>query len=129
MTKALTFALLIALSAPVAARAQIAPPTRPGEAPFDYNRYASDQNRLEMERLRAEADQREAAARQMETEARLRSLRIQAARQPEPVQPPPSRILRSPQEERAARQAATARREATAAGVGQIDAWLDRPGS
>lgn len=128
MTKALTLALLFALAAPAAAQAQtVPPPIRPGEAPFDYNRYQADQNRLEMERLRAQADQREAYARQLEAEARERSQRIQAARLPEPVLPENARILRSPEEERARRQSATARREAVAAGVSQIDNWLDRP--
>lgn len=128
MTQALTLALLIALAAPVVAQAQtVPPPVRPGQAPFDGNRYQADQNRLEMERLRVQADQREAFARQLEADARQRSERLQAARQAEPIPPPASHHLRSPQEERAARQAATARRQAVAAGVGQIDAWLDRP--
>lgn len=128
MTKALVIAVAFAVATP--AGAQVPPyAPRPGEPAVDYNRYQADQNRLEMERLRAQADQREAQARQMETEARLRRLRIEAARQPEPIQPETRRRLRTPEEERAARQAATARREATAAGVGQIDHWLDRPGS
>lgn len=125
MTRAFILAVAFAVATPVVAQVPPYVP-RPGEAPFDYNRYQADQNRAEMERLRAQADQREASARQLETEARLRSLRIQAARPPEPVQPPGTRILRSPEEERATRRAATARRQTTAAGVGQIDAWLDR---
>jgi len=125
MTRALILAVAFAVASPVVA--QVPPVPRPGEAPFDYNRYEADRNRDEMQRLRADADRREAFARELEAEARLRSQRIQAARRPEPIQPRGYPILRSPEEERAARQAATARRQAVAAGVGQIDAWLDRP--
>lgn len=125
MTRALIIAAVLACAAPAAA--QTVPPIRPGQAPLDYGRYQADQNRLEMERLRLQADQREAFARQLETEGRLRSLQIQAARRPEPILPPGSRILRSPEEERARRHAATARGQAAAADASQIDAWLDRP--
>jgi hypothetical protein len=93
----------------------------------DPHRHQADQHRYEIDRLRAQADQREAFARQLQLETRLNRLEIEAARQPEPVQPSPSRALRSPEEERALRESATERGRATAAGVRQIDAWLDRP--
>lgn len=120
-------AAVVLLAAPAAAQAQSWPPPPPGASALDLNRYQADQNRYEMNRLRTQADQRESFARQLQLETRLNQLEIEAARQPEPVQPPAYRALRTPQEERAAREAATRRREATAAGVGQIDDWLDRP--
>ena len=125
MTRA---ALFLALAvAPVAgsAAAQTAPPYRtPGT---DLHRYQADRHRYEIDRLRAGADQRETFARQLQLESRLDRLEIEAARQPEPLQPSPYRILRSPEEERVQREDATRRRQATAAGVSQIDDWLDRP--
>ena len=105
--------------------AQTAPPYRSPGA--DLHRYQADQHRYEIDRLRARADQREAFARQLQLESRLNRLEVEAARQPEPIQPSPYRNLRSPEEERDVREAATERRRATAAGVSQIDAWLDRP--
>ena len=118
-------AALVLLAAPAAAQVQSRP--LPGASALDLNRYQADQHRYEMERLRSRADQRESFARQLQLETRLNRLEIEAARQPEPIQPPAYRALRTPEEERAAREAATRRREATAAGVGQIDDWLDRP--
>ncbi len=126
MTQALILALSLALAAPAAAQVP-PPPPRPGMPAIDYNRYLADQNRYETERLRAQAERREAFARQLESEARLRRLQVEAARPPEPVLPETARRLRPPEQERAARRSATDRRQATAAGVGQIDDWLDRP--
>ena len=125
MTRAL-LPLSLALAALAAsAEAQTIPPyVSPG---VDPHRYQAEQHRYEIDRLRARADQREAFARQLQLETRLNRLEIEAARQPEPLQPPPYRTLRSPEEERALREAATNRRRATAVGLGQIDAWLDRP--
>lgn len=125
MTRAL-IPLILALAAVAgSARAQIAPP--PFAPGVDPHRHQADQHRYEIDRLRAGADQREAFARQLRFETRLNRMEIEAARQPEPVQPPLSRVLRSPEEERAFRESATERRRAAAAGVSQIDAWLDRP--
>ncbi|WP_332639733.1 hypothetical protein [Brevundimonas sp.] len=118
-------AVLLMLAAPAPAPAQV-PQVRPGLSTPDLHRYQAEQHRYEIDRLRARADQREMDARLHETEARLNRLRIEAARQPEPVLPPPYRALRSPEEERALRLSAEQRRRATANGVGQIDAWLDR---
>ena len=119
-----------AAPAPAHAKSQIQPgqpQPRPGAPAFDPNRYQADQHRYEMDRLRAQADQREAFTRQVETETRLNRLRVETARPPEPLQPVPYRALRSPEEEQALRLSAGDRRRATSAGVGQIDAWLDRP--
>jgi len=117
---------LVLVAAP--AQAQIwQPPLRMGAPAFDPTRYQADQHRYEMDRLRAQADQREAFARQAQMETRLNRLRLEASRPAEPVQPAPWRALRSPEEERALRLSAGERHRATAAGVGQIDAWLNRP--
>lgn len=123
---ALRFALaLTALAAAPAAQAQIGQPG-PGASAADQHRYQADRNRQEMDRLRAQADQRDTFARQIALDSRLSRLRLEAARQPEPVQPPALRPLRSPEEERVARLSATERRRETTTVVGQIDAWLDR---
>lgn len=89
----------------------------PGATPLEQHRY-------ETQRLRAETDRREAEARmhRLETQARLRGL--EAARQPPPYIAPYPAI--TPEQARAAREAATARRQTVAAGTTQIDNWLDR---
>lgn len=125
MTAARALLAVAALAAAGSAQAQSWPPAA-GQT-VDPHRYQTDQHRYEIDRLRAQADQREAFARQLQLETRLNRLEIEAARQPELLPPPAYRPLRSPEEERALREAATERRRATAAGVGQIDAWLDRP--
>ena len=79
--------------------------------------YIADRQRLEMDRLRARAD-----ANRYEADRN----RFESRRQPAPAAEPSVRILRSPEEERAAREAATARRETVQGQTGQIDAWLDR---
>jgi len=117
--------LAVAVLAAGPAQAQSWPPSV--GLRVDPHRHQADQHRYEIDRLRAQADQREAFARQLQLETRLNRLEIEAARQPEPVLPPPLRALRSPEEERALRESAAERRRATAAGVSQIDAWLDRP--
>lgn len=119
-------ALIVFAATPALAQVQTWQP-RPGEPTIDPGRYQADQHRLEMERLRLQAEQRETFARQLEIEARLNRQRIEAARRPEPIQPPATRALRSPEEERALRLSASGRRAAAASDTGQIDAWLDRP--
>lgn len=120
--------ILIASAALAAASPALAQAIQPYTAPgTDQHRYQADQHRYEIDRLRERADQREAFARQLQLETRLNRLEIEAARQPEPLQPPPYRVLRSPEKERALRASATERRRATTADVTQIDAWLDRP--
>lgn len=121
---------LAIVTIPAEALAQTLPPawqTRPGALDVDAQRYRADQNRLEMERLRLGADQRRLEAQAGQVEARANRDRIVGARQPEPVQPQPLPTLRSPEQERAARQAAEQRRRTHNAVVCQIDAWLDRP--
>ncbi|MBW8304813.1 MAG: hypothetical protein K0M78_12960, partial [Brevundimonas sp.] len=95
----LTVALLAAAGA---AQAQVVP-YNPSPT-VDPHRYQADQHRYEIDRLRAQADQREAFARQLQLETRLNRLEIEAARQPDPTQPPTWRPLRSPGEERALRE-------------------------
>lgn len=119
-------ALTFLATASAAAQAQTWQP-HPGAPAVDQHRYQADQHRLEMDRLRAQADQRETFARRLELEARLNRQRIEAARLPEAILPPPVRELRSPENEGALRRSASARRAATTSAVGQIDAWLDRP--
>ncbi|MBU1385239.1 MAG: hypothetical protein KKG14_14335 [Alphaproteobacteria bacterium] len=124
MTRALIPLSLAFAALAGSAQAQTAPAyVAPGAS---LHRYQADQHRYEMDRLRARADQRETVVRQLQLETRLNRLEIEAARQPEPLQPAPYRVLRSPEEERALRESATERRRASAAGVGEIDAWLDR---
>ena len=108
--------LFSAFAAPAAA--QVAP--WPGATPLEQHRY-------ETERLRAEADRRQAEARlyQLESQARLRE--IEAARQPPLYVSSDDRPLGTPEQERAAREAATMRRRTVTAGATQIDDWLDRP--
>ncbi len=132
--KALLYPLLglglAVVAIPAEALAQTPPPawqTRPGALAVDAQRYRADQNRLEMQRLRLGADQRRLEAQLGQLEAQASRDRIVGARQPEPVQPRPLPALRSPEQERAARQAAEERRRTDSATVGQIDAWLDRP--
>lgn len=124
-------AFVAALTPPVMTQAPPPPPPAPpaygAGSSADLARYQADQHRYEMDRLRAQADQREAFARQLELETRINRQRLEAARQPEPVQPPAWRALRSPEEERTLRRAAEERRRATVDGTSQIDRWLDRP--
>ena len=122
MLKALSLALIVsALPAVAAAQAWA---VGPGQS-VDPHRYQTDQHRQAMQQLRNQADQREAMARQLDTETRLNRLQIEAARQPAPVVVAP-RKLDTPEQERLRREAATVRRQSTAAGVAEIDGWLDR---
>ena len=87
----------------------------------------AEAHRLALDQLRDQADRRAAFARQQAFETRLRRLELEAARQPAPLASPAGQRLGTPAQERARREAATARRHALAEGLGQIDAWLDRP--
>ena len=99
-----------------------------------YPRYGApgvgtgDMQRYEMERLRQQAQESETLARQQSLQTRLTLFEMQARRQAAPAAVPesPSPVLRSLERERAAREAATVRRQSTTEGVGQIDSWLDR---
>jgi hypothetical protein len=112
-------ALILCLAAAPAA-AQVRP-----YGPGAYGT-TGDIHRYEMDRLRARSDANEALARRQALETRLTLLELRARRQVTPLDPPAAPAARTPEQERSLRQAATARRETTAAGVGQIDAWLDR---
>jgi len=117
--KALALASLMAVLSvtPVLAQARSwAPYGTPG---IETQRYA-----IEQQRQQAEAS--EALARQQALQTRLTLMELQARRIPSPTPDNPTPALRSVEQERAARQAATARRQSTTQGVGQIDSWLDR---
>jgi hypothetical protein len=126
MSKA-SMAVIIALAAGSPVAAQTLPGVQqPGLSTFDRHRIEADRHRQEMDRLRMQSDQRQAFVRQLETDTRLNRLDAESRRQPDPYTPPATPRLRSPEEERAAREAATERRRRTSEEVGQIDAWLDR---
>ena len=103
-------------------------------APYGYpysGMTIGEQHRYEMDRVRARSDQAESFARQQRLETRQTLQALQARRQPEPYQPElyqpaPYAPLRTVEQARALREAATTRRETTQAGVDQIDAWLNR---
>jgi hypothetical protein len=80
-------------------------------------------DRIETQRLQSE--QQAAFARQLQMNARLTEMEVRAQRQPEPYIPLVD-VPASPDAQRRARAAATARREAVSSGVGQIDDWLAR---
>ncbi|RZJ05279.1 MAG: hypothetical protein EON89_04390 [Brevundimonas sp.] len=124
MSRTLILSLVLAAAA-TTAQAQAWSP-RPGAPAVDPHRYEVEQNRAATDRLRLQADQRELEARRQQLDTRLTRLGIEARRQPDLAPPPAYRALRSPEEERAWRESETQRRQATQAGVGQIDAWLDR---
>lgn len=124
MTRRSIFLALAFTVAAASAQARAAPQLGPG---VDPHRLQADQHRNEIDRLRAQTDRRAAFARQLQIETRLNRLDIEAARRPGLEPPPPYRAPGSPEVERALREAATVRRRDSVAGVGQIDAWLDRP--
>jgi hypothetical protein len=86
---------------------------------------ALETQRYAIERQRQQAEAAETLARQQQLQTRLTLMELQARRTPSPTQADPTPALRSPEQERAAREAATARRQVTTQGVGQIDNWLD----
>lgn len=119
---------LMLTAAPFAANAQTWPgwpgPPPPGYSPGSA---IADQHRYEMDRLRNQAAEREALAQQQRLQTQLTIQQLQAARQPTLPSPPPTAYVpRTLEQERQAREAQTARREAMVRGVTQIDAWLDR---
>ena len=126
MRRLILITLLMA-AAPLAATAQTWPgwpgPPPPG---YDPGSAIADQHRIEMDRLRGQAAEREAFARQQRLQTRLTIQQLEAARQPTPPLPPSTAYVRSPEEERQAREAQTARREEVVRGAAEIDAWLDR---
>lgn len=93
--------------------------TPAGASGLETQRYA-------IERQRQQAEAAEALARQQQLQTRLTLMELQARRIPTPTPDNPTPALRRPEQERAAREAATARRQAITNGVSQIDGWLDR---
>lgn len=121
MIRALALTALAAFSSP--ALAQIPPP---GASALDIHRYQLDQHRAAMAAQSSQSRLRELEARQIQLDARLTRFEVEARRPSALPDPAPSPIIRSPEQERAYREAATARRETRQEAVGQIDAWLDR---
>ncbi|MFC5346010.1 hypothetical protein ACETK8_05005 [Brevundimonas staleyi] len=113
-------AFILTTAAATGASAQVYQPGQPyiGDPMADRLR-----DRVEMQRLQSE--QQAQFARQQQLNARLTERDIQAQRQPEPYIPL-ANVPPSPDAQRRAREAATARREATVSGVTQIDDWLGR---
>ena len=126
MRRLILMTLLLA-AAPVATNAQTWPgwpgPPPPG---YDPGSAIADQHRIEMDRLRNQAAEREALAQQQRLQTQLTIQQLQGARQPALPPQPPTAYVRSPEQERQAREAQTARREEMVRGVTEIDAWLDR---
>ena len=126
MRRLILITLLMA-ALPLAANAQTWPgwpgPPPPG---YDPGSAIADQHRIEMDRLRNQAAERDALAQQQRLQTQLTIQQLQAARQPALPSPPPTVYARSPEEERQAREAQTARREEMTRSVTEIDAWLDR---
>ena len=116
---ALSLGLAFAIATPAAAQ------VFPGQ-PYIGDPLAAQQ-RYHMEMQRLQSAEQAAFARQHRLDARLTQLEIQSQRRPEPYIPLVPTVPRSPEAERQAREQATTLREATAAGVGQIDDWLARP--
>ena len=112
--------ILLALMTTTPALAQTPPWVQPGGASV------GEQHRYQADRQRAINDANAALARQQQLETRLTILELQSARQA-PLMPQSDwRALRTPEQERALREAATERRQTVVEGMGQIDAWLDR---
>jgi hypothetical protein len=123
-----TFALSTALVSGIlalsvsSAGAQVRPWTplgTSGVSGLETQRYA-----IEQQRQQAEAS--ETLARQQQLQTRLTLMELQARRIHAPTPDNPMPALISLEQERTAREAAAARRQATVQGVGQIDTWLDR---
>lgn len=119
----------MAVLAATPALAQTYPqPGRPyGAYPGGVPAAIADQHRYENERLRAQSQSNADQARQQQIETQLRLNNLEAARQPTPTGVLPPRPLYGPEQERAMRETAAERRQQTAQGLSQIDAWLDRP--
>lgn len=79
----------------------------------------ADQHRYEIERLHQRSQEQASFARQSQLNARLTQQDLQAARAPEPYIPLSPIVPQTPE-------AARRNREATVAGVRQIDDWLAR---
>lgn len=118
MRVSLVLVAVALFAAPASAQAWLPGQTYVGDPLADRLR-----DRMEIQRLQS-AEQAD-FARQQALSARLTEMEIRAARPTEPYIPLVA-VPASPDERRRARDAATARREAVAAGVSQIDDWLAR---
>lgn len=116
-----TAALALAVSSAAMAQVPPYPWSQPGTHPYQL-----DRQRQAMEAQRVRAAEQQALARQIALDRRLTVLELQAARTA-PLDLYEPRRLGTVAEERAAREAATRRREEVVAGTSQIDAWLERP--
>lgn len=105
----------------------LAAPATAQVAGFRNANPVGDQHRFETERLRLQSDQRAIEARQQALNTRLTQLELQSRRQSRPITSDPAATALTLEQARAARQAATARRETIVQGVTAIDDWLDRP--
>lgn len=126
MTRALLLAVVAPLFLTGVAHAQTVRPLPPGPSAWEQNRWQGEQHRYEMDRLRLQTEQRQAATRQLQLETRLNRMDLDSRRTTDPYIPSAPPALRSPEEKRGARVAATERRRATTDSVTQIDSWLDR---
>jgi len=106
----------------------VAVPAAAQVRPYGPGPYATtgDLHRYEMDRLLARADASQALAQSLALDARLTILELQARRRSTPAGLADAAGPPAPDLAEGLRQAATVRREAIVAGVGQIDAWLDR---
>lgn len=91
----------------------------------------AERHRLANERARMQAEQRAADAQRQQLQTQLTLQRLEADRQRQAQSATDAQAsipsgVRSSAQARAAREAATARREAQTASTTQIDSWLDR---
>ena len=105
----------------------LATPASAQVAGFRNANPVGDQHRFETERLRLQSDQRTIEARQQALNARLTQLELQSRRQSTTISSDPAVTALSLEQARAAREAATARRQAIVEDVTRIDDWLDQP--
>lgn len=124
MTRIALALAVLAVAGP--ALAQTPPRVPPsGLSTFDRHQFQAEQHRQRMDQLRNQSDQRQALTNQLRLDGELARQRVERSRQTDPYawNTP---AIRSPEDERAAREAATERRRRAASDVGQIDDWLDR---
>ena len=108
------------------ALAQVTPWSPYGSPYATAGAAGGDVQRYRMEQQRQQAEYSAALAQQQALQTRLTLMELQARRLPAPPVERPDPALRPLEQERAAREAATRRRQSTAQGVSEIDAWLDR---
>ncbi|MFA4938982.1 hypothetical protein [Brevundimonas sp.] len=119
-------ALLAATATPALAQTYPQPGQPYGAYPGGVPAAIADQHRYENDRLRYRAQSNADQARQQQIETQLRLRAIETAREPTQPYALPARPLYTPEQERALGASAAERRQQTAQGMSQIDAWLDR---